>query len=705
MAKKRTAPTERVGQEWFDKEYSAREVYGRLWGFARRYRKLIFLGAFLGMITGGAWVPIFSAIQPMLQQLQPDAPAEGVYADLQQSLGGLSSATEAIEVSGQTMVSRPEAVREEAPKVVEQADKLKTVQKDLGVIAEGFAPKTQKSKLERQSAAESSKYRKYLDLAETWLAKLGIHGLAATMFLFGLLMAAAVLLKMITQFLNQYYLTKAGMKVVMDVRNAMFAHLQAQSLAFHGRSDVGKLMSRASNDPETLRTLISQTMSDICRAPFEILGAIGFVCWFAIHNQMVSLLLIAVIGYPMCIVPVVWLGRMIRKWSKRLLEQTAGIGSNFHENLTCIRVVKAYNTEQHEIEKYEEANLRALKMSLRAVRWGISVGPTTEAVAFLLAAIFIIYCFGTGHGIDEIFPLVPPFLILYKPMKQLGRLQTALENGRAALQRIFSLLDVHEELVEKPDALPLTRFNNEITFSHVNFRYASDGAPIIKDANFTIRRGQMYAVVGSTGSGKSTLANLLARFYDVSSGQVNIDGHDIRDYRIADVRTIIGAVTQESLLFNTTIAANIAYGSPHATQAEIEHAAKLANAHDFIVAHPEGYNRIVGEKGFVLSGGERQRVAIARAILRNPPILILDEATSALDTITEQQVQHAINNLMQNRTIFAIAHRLSTIRKADCILVLDHGVIVERGTHDELYAKGGVYRRLCDIQNRQQSEA
>lgn len=705
MAKKQKAPIDSIGREWFDQEYSAREVYGRLWGFARRYRRIIFLGAFLGMVTGGAWVPIFSAIQPMLQQLQPEAPAEGVYADLQHSLGDLSSVTEKLETAGKTMVANPDAVREEAPKVVKQTAELGAVHQELAEIAEGFAPKAQKSKLERQSAAESAKYQKYLALAEQWLAKIGIHGLAATMALFGLLLVAAILLKMITQFLNQYYLTKAGMKVVMDVRNAMFAHLQAQSLAFHGRSDVGKLMSRASNDPETLRTLISQTMSDICRAPFEILGAIGFVCWFAVHNNMVSLLLIAVIGYPMCIIPVVWLGRMIRKWSKRLLEQTAGIGSNFHENLTCIRVVKAYHTEQAEIEKYEMANLRALKMSLRAVRWGISVGPTTEAVAFLLAAIFVIYCFGTGHGIDEIFPLVPPFLILYKPMKQLGRLQTALENGRAALQRIFSLLDVHEELVEKPDAQPLAQFNDQIEFDHVDFRYTSDGVAIIKDASFTIRRGQMYAVVGSTGSGKSTLANILARFYDVSAGQVRIDGRDIRDYRIADVRNIIGAVTQESLLFNTTIAANIAYGSPHATQEEIEAAAKLANAHDFISAHPEGYNRIVGEKGFVLSGGERQRVAIARAILRNPPILILDEATSALDTITEQQVQHAINNLMQNRTIFAIAHRLSTIRKADCILVLDHGVIVERGTHDELYAKGGVYRRLCDIQNRQQSEA
>lgn len=705
--KEKQAQQQATGQEWFDREYSAREVYGRLWGFARRYKRLIFLGALLGMVTGGAWVPIFSAIQPMLLQMKADVPedGDGLYHDLTKSHDKIQGSAEVIGQVAAAVEKVPEEAAKKVPELKVQEEKLRTTADDVKAVAEKFAPKGQQSKLEKQSAAETSRYQRYLAMAEGWLAKVGIHGLAAVMTVFGVLMVSVVLLKMVTQFLNQYYLTKAGMLVVMDVRNAMFAHLQAQSLAFHGRSDVGKLMSRASTDPETLRTLISQTMGDICRAPFEIIGAVGFVCWFAMKNEMLSLLLIAVVGYPLCMLPLVWVGRMIRKWSKRLLEQSAGIGSNFHENLTCIRVVKAYHTEEDEIRKYQGANLRALKMCLRAVRLGISVGPLTETVAIVLATIFVVYCFGTGHGIDEIFPLVPPFLILYKPMKQLGRLQTALENGRAALQRIFSLLDVHEELQEKPDAKPLTAFNDSVEFSQVFFRYAASGDDIIKDANFTIRRGQMYAVVGSTGSGKSTLANLLARFYDVSQGQVKIDGIDIRDYRIADVRATVGAVTQESILFNTTIAENIAYGTPGATREQIENAAKLAHAHDFIVAHPDGYDRVVGEKGFVLSGGERQRVAIARAILRNPPILILDEATSALDTVTEQQVQAAINNLMQNRTTFAIAHRLSTIRKADCILVLDHGVIVERGTHDELYAQGGTYRRLCDIQNRQNEDA
>ena len=663
--KERSAAPNQFGREWFDRDYDAKTVYRRLWGYARRYKGMILAGMLLGMLTGGAWGPIFMMVRPMAEQLIPQ----------------------------QTVQAAP---AEPAP----------------APAAEPAKPASATEQLAQTGAKEAAKVGKQLSEAERLFARFGISlsnddGSARTSVLVLLLLffAGAVGLKMVTQYLNQYFLTKAGMKVVMDLRNTMFAHLQQQSLAFHGRSDVGKLMSRATGDPSIVQTIISSTMSDLCRAPFEVLTAVVFVGAYAIQNGMLGLLLITVFGYPLCMVPVVWIGRQIRRWTARMLEQSAGMGSNFHENLTCIRVVKAYNTEASETEKYELVNLRQYKMNMRAVRFSILVGPLTELVAMVLAGAFMMMCAFKGFSFVQIIPLLPPFLILYKPMKQIGRIQIALENGRAALQRIFSLLDVHDELVEKPDALPIASFRDSIVFDHVSFRYQGSGDLIVNDANFTIKRGQMYAVVGSTGSGKSTLANLLARFYDVTSGHVLLDGHDIRDYRIADLRTVIGAVTQESILFNDTIAANIAYGSPGATREQIVEAAKLANAHAFIMAHPEGYERVVGEKGFVLSGGERQRVAIARAILRNPPILILDEATSALDTVTEQQVQQAINNLMQNRTIFAIAHRLSTIRNADCILVLERGVIKERGPHEELYALGGIYRRLCDIQKEQQQEA
>ena len=650
--KKHMPDPEQFGREWFDRDYDAKTVYRRLWGYARKYRGIIIAGMLLGMLTGGAWTPIFMMVRPMAEQLIPQQVEQSVSPEAPQQ--------------EMPVVTQPETAAKKQPTATEQ--------------------------LAETGKKEAEKAKKNLSEAERLFERFGISisnddGSARTSILIILLLffAGAVGLKMVTQYLNQYFLTKAGMKVVLDLRNTMFAHLQQQSLAFHGRCDVGKLMSRATGDPAIVQTIISSTMSDLCRAPFEVLTAIVFVSAYAIQNGMLSLLLITVFGYPLCMVPVVWLGRQIRRWTARMLEQSAGMGSNFHENLTCVRIIKAYNTEAAETEKFRLISLRQYKMNMRAVRFSILVGPLFSFV--------------------EIIPLLPPFLILYKPMKQIGRIQIALENGRAALQRIFSLLDVHEELIEKPDALPIKSFNDSIVFDHVSFLYAGSGDLIVNDANFTIKRGQMYAVVGSTGSGKSTVANLLARFYDVTSGQILIDGHDIRDYKIADIRAVIGAVTQESILFNDTIAANIAYGSPDATREQIIEAAKLANAHNFIMAHPEGYERIVGEKGFVLSGGERQRVAIARAILRNPPILILDEATSALDTVTEQQVQEAINNLMQNRTIFAIAHRLSTIRNADCILVLEHGVIKERGTHEELYARGGIYRRLCDIQNEQHLEA
>lgn len=241
-------------------------------------------------------------------------------------------------------------------------------------------------------------------------------------------------------------------------------------------------------------------------------------------------------------------------------------------------------------------------------------------------------------------------------------------------------------------------FTDRIVFEDVSFRYDTAETDAVSHASFEIPCGKMVAVVGGTGSGKTTMSGLLSRFYDPTSGRVTLDGVDLRDFRISDLRMLIGAVQQETLLFNDTIEENIKYGSPDATHDEVVAAAKMANAHDFIVSQPEGYARMCGEKGFALSGGERQRIAIARAILRNPPILILDEATSALDTVTEKLVQDALENLMQNRTVFAIAHRLSTIRNADLILVMDHGEIVERGTHDELYAKNGVYRKLCDMQ-------
>ena len=381
------------------------------------------------------------------------------------------------------------------------------------------------------------------------------------------------------------------------------------------------------------------------------------------------------------------------------MERGSMIGAKIHEILTCIKLVKSYDTEDFENRRYAATNKYLLKSTMRGLRVGLMVGPTVETIGIILICAFLVWCFATDVKISDVVPMLAPLLIIYKPVKQLSKLQVQIETSMAALSRIYSVLDLEMELPEKDDPVRKEKFENGITFNDVSFRYDTAESDAVRNASFELPRGKMVAVVGGTGSGKSTLSGLLARFYDPQKGSVTMDGTDMRELKIADLRRLVGAVTQEALLFNDTIEENIRYGSPDATHEEVVAAAKLANAHDFIMSQPDGYDRVVGEKGFALSGGERQRIAIARAILRNPPILILDEATSALDTVTERLVQDALANLMKNRTVFAIAHRLSTIRNADLILVMDHGEIVERGTHDELYAMNGVYRKLCDMQH------
>ena len=645
-------------KEFFDREYTAKEAYGRIWVYARKYWIRLAIGVICGMLTAGTLLPLYQAIQPTLRQV--------------------------------------EGMRENGAAVSDQG---------AGASGQGAVASDQASRVDKDLARQEQKLNKELGKIEKFAEKFGIsleseEGGVGLPLLFIIIVVVPIvaIARLALVFLNHYCLTWAGMKTVRDIRVDALKKIQAQSMQFHGRIDVGQLMSRASGDPGQVQMIIQTVLQELAQAPFEIIVSIGFIIWSAYVNHMLPTLLIIFVGFPMFMFPVVMLSKVIRKWSKRALEQGSVIGGRLHEILTCIKVVKAYNTENYESKRYEAANDMTLKACMRSLRWGLAVGPAVETIGIFLICAFIVWCFFMHVKLSTIIPMLAPLLMIYKPIKQVSRLQVQVEQGRAALARIWSLMDLDMELVEKPNPVCKATFDDKIVFDNVSFRYDTADHDAVHGASFEIGRGKVVAVVGGTGSGKSTMSALLARFFDPQSGKITMDGTDLRDLKISDLRKLIGSVQQETLLFNDTIENNIKYGTPDATHEEVEKAAKLANAHEFIISQPGGYSRMAGEKGFALSGGERQRIAIARAILKNPPILILDEATSALDTVTERLVQDAINNLMKDRTTFAIAHRLSTIRSADTILVMKDGEIIERGTHDSLYAQNGAYRKLCDMQ-------
>ncbi|OGV59455.1 MAG: hypothetical protein A2283_09290 [Lentisphaerae bacterium RIFOXYA12_FULL_48_11] len=525
-------------------------------------------------------------------------------------------------------------------------------------------------------------------------SKVTKHGLLVIL----LIAPPLILLRSFAMYLNKYCIRWVGARVVRDLRDELFSRLQVQSLKFFGRSDVGQLISKCTNDATSVEQVLSLTVADLTRAPFEIGAALAFVVMFAIQSDMLVMLGLCLLIFPLCVVPIVLLGKKLKKYTHSALGRISELVSRMHENFTGIRVVKAFHMEQKEYERFQVMNASYFRSVIKALRAELLMSPAMEAVAGLLALAFVVLCHFKGVTIGEIIAVGMAAIMAYRPVKGLVQINANIQRGAAALDRIFAVIDTDTAIREAQNPVRISTFKDKIVFNDVNFAYSGSGPAVVSGISFDILRGAVVALVGETGSGKTTLANLLARFYDPLSGRITIDGLDLREVEIASLRKLIGVVTQETIIFNDTIASNIAYGTENVTREQIIEAAKKANAHEFIVAHKQGYERIAGEKGFVLSGGERQRIAIARAILRNPPILILDEATSALDTVTERLVQEAIAHVMEDRTVFAIAHRLSTVKHADLILVIDHGRIIERGSHDQLMAVGGVYKKLCDMQ-------
>ncbi len=506
-----------------------------------------------------------------------------------------------------------------------------------------------------------------------------------------ILLIAFFLLRGIGHYFSIYFINWVGFKVVEELRRDCFAKLQRLQLGFYNRHSSGELISRVTNDTMQVQHAVSGVVADIVQQPITLVAALVFM----IKTDPV-LALFSLVVFPLCVAPVIIFGRKVRKYSKQSQEFLADLASVVQENVSGVRVVKAFGMEEYEEKKFDKENRSVFGRLIKTVLARNVNQPMMEFVAGLGVVAMMLYVRVRHLEVGDFFAFAAALGMMYQPAKMLSKVHMEIQKAMGAAERIFALLDEPIDVEEKPDALPLDGPLRDIVFENVCFHYGD--SPVLRDINLTIRAGEKIALVGSSGSGKSTLVSLVPRFYDPTEGSVFINGSNLRDLSFAGLRSRIALVTQDTFLFNDSIANNIAYGRADADPARIEEAARRAHAHDFIQEMPEGYQTRVGERGGRLSGGQKQRLAIARAIYCDAPILILDEATSALDNESERQVQAAINEVMQNRTSIVIAHRLSTIQHADRILVLQEGRIVEEGSHSELLARDGVYRHLYDLQ-------
>ncbi|MBL7151325.1 MAG: ABC transporter ATP-binding protein [Candidatus Omnitrophica bacterium] len=512
-------------------------------------------------------------------------------------------------------------------------------------------------------------------------------------------MAISVLLifflKGIFGFLQSYIMSDIGQRVVRDIKSRLYAKLQSLSLDYFTHKRGGEMISRITNDVKLVENAVSYGATDLVYQGFLVVIFLSMTFLIYFKMAMISIILV-----PLIALPIVKVGRILRKLSRQSQEKMADINSLLYETIIGTRIVKAFNMEDYEIKKFDRINQDYYKISMKGIKRLLILSPATEILG-CIAGVTVFFWGGreviTGTLSFGVFGLfLGSLLSLIRPFKKLSQVNSLNQQAVAASERIYEVLETYPSVQEGFGAAELRAFHKEIVFEGVWFSYARQ--QILKDINLTVKKGSMLAIVGPSGTGKTTLVDLIPRFYDPQRGRILIDGIDIKKVSLKSLRRQIGIVTQETILFNDSIKANIAYGTPDVSQAAIEEAAVQAHAHDFIKQLSSGYDTVIGDRGMKLSGGERQRIAIARALLKNPPILLLDEATSQLDTEAERIVQDALDKLIQGRTVFVIAHRLSTVKGAHRIVVIDKGAIVEEGSHSELLGNNGLYKRLYQMQ-------
>lgn len=511
------------------------------------------------------------------------------------------------------------------------------------------------------------------------------------LILIGVLLSFGIL-RGLGQFFGDYFIEWVGNRVVMDLRQITFAHLQSLPVSFFSRSKIGELISRTLNDSMMIERAVSSVLGDLVKQPFVLLAAAIYTLYLDARLALAMLLL-----FPVCIIPVALFGRRVRRNARQGQERLADLLSIMQEALSGIRIVKAFGMEKHEINRFKMQCRQLFGRVMKVTRSKAAVEPLIVFISMLGLSLVLLYAHWASMPVENLVTFALAAVMMYEPVKKLSRIHMHVQQTSAAADRIFEILDTPVPVRQTHNLRQLQLPIDKIEFDNVGFAYEQD-QPVLQDISFQLKGGERIALVGASGAGKTTLVNLLLRFYEVTAGKILLNGINLPDFRVEDLRRNIGLVSQDTFLFNDTIAANIAYGTRGASEAQIVEAAKNAYAHDFIAQMPEGYHTVIGDRGVRLSGGQCQRLAIARAILRDPPILILDEATSALDTESERLIQTALNNLMAGRTVFAIAHRLSTITHSDKIIFLEHGKIIESGPHDKLMAANGAYRRLYEMQ-------